>query len=193
MSLLKKFRPSPAMVIGCLALLLALGGTGYAASQALPRNSVTTVQVKDRSLLARDFKAGQLPRGPAGPAGPAGAQGPAGPAGPAGGSASARWALVRPDGGIAAQSGGITLAAKPSAGTYILSFGSQVSGRVIVASAGYAADASDQRGETSAGPCGGGAEGRTCATGDTTSNLFVQTRSDGGTPADHSFYVAVFG
>jgi hypothetical protein len=181
------------MVIGCLALLLALGGTGYAASQALPRNSVTSVQVKDRSLLARDFKAGQIPRGPAGPAGPAGAQGPAGPAGPAGGSASARWALIRPDGGIAAQSGGITLAAKPSAGTYILSFGSQVSGRPIIASAGYAADSSDSRGETSAGPCGGGAEGRTCATGDTNSNVFVQTRSDAGSPADHSFYVAVFG
>ena len=70
MRLLKRFRPSPAMVVGCLALLLALGGTGYAASQALPRNSVTSVQVKDRSLLARDFKAGQLPRGPAGPAAP---------------------------------------------------------------------------------------------------------------------------
>jgi len=196
MSLLKRFRPSPAMVIGCLALLLTLGGTGYAASQALPRNSVTSVQVKDRSLLARDFKAGQIPRGPAGPAGPAGAQGPAGPAGPAGAAgsgATSRWALVRPDGGIAAQSGGITLAAKPSAGTYILSFGSQVSGRPIIASAGYAADASDQRGETSAGPCGGGTEGRTCPTGDTTSNIFVQTRNDGGTPADHSFYVAVFG
>ncbi len=46
------------MVIGCLALLLTLGGTGYAASQALPRNSVTSIQVKDHSLLARDFKAG---------------------------------------------------------------------------------------------------------------------------------------
>jgi hypothetical protein len=70
------------MVIGCLALLLTLGGTGYAASQALPRNSVTSVQVKDRSLLARDFKAGQLPRGPAGPAGAAGPAGPQGPAPP---------------------------------------------------------------------------------------------------------------
>ena len=40
MSLIKRFTPSPAMVIGCLALLLTLGGTGYAASKALPRNSV---------------------------------------------------------------------------------------------------------------------------------------------------------
>jgi len=180
------------MVIGCLALLLTLGGTGYAASQALPRNSVTSVQVKDRSLLARDFKAGQIPRGPAGPAG---AAGPAGPAGPAGGSGSAsvKWVLVRPDGGIAAQSGGITLAAKPSAGTYLLTFGSVVAGKPIIASGAYAADASDQRGATTAGPCGGGAEGRTCPTSDNTSTVIVQTRGDSGTPADHAFYVAVLG
>lgn len=181
------------MVIACLALLLALGGTSYAAIQALPRNSVTSVQVKDRSLLARDFRAGQIPRGATGPAGPAGPAGPQGPAGPAGGSAAVRWALVRPDGGIAAQSGGITLAAKPSAGAYILNFGSAVTGKPIVASGGYAADASDQRGETTAGPCGGGAEGRTCSTSDTTSSVFVQTRNEAGNATDHAFYVAVFG
>src|SRR5947208_14734975 len=127
MNLLKRFRPSPAMVIACLALLLALGGTGYAAIK-LPRNSVTTVQVKDFSLLARDFKRGQVPAGPVGPTGPAGPTGPQGPAGPAGpaGGAALKWALVRPDGGIVAQSGGITLAAKPGVGTYILSFGSKI-------------------------------------------------------------------
>jgi hypothetical protein len=192
MRVLKSLTPSPAMVIACVALLLVLGGTGYAASQALPRNSVTSIQVKDHSLLARDFKAGQIPRGPAGVAGPAGPQGPAGPAG-TGGTAAIKWALVRADGGIAAQSGGITLAAKPSSGTYILSFGAAVSGKVILASGGYAGDASDQRGETTAGPCGGGTEGRTCSVSDSTSSVFVQTRSDAGVPADHSFYIAVFG
>ena len=145
--------------------------------------------------MSRDFKAGQLPRGPAGPAGapgPAGPQGPAGPAG-TGSSVAIKWALVRPDGGIAAQSGGITLAAKPSGGTYILGFGSAVTGKVILASGGYAGDAGDQRGETTAGPCGGGTEGRTCSVSDTSSSVFVQTRNSGGDPADHSFYVAVFG
>jgi len=183
------------MVVASLALLIALGGTGYAASQALPRNSVTTVQVKDHSLLARDFKAGQIPRGPAGPAGAQGPAGPQGAAGPAGsaGSAAGKWALVRADGGIAAQSGGITLAAKPSAGTYILSIGSTVTGKAILSSAAYAADGSDQRGETSAGPCGGGSEGRTCPTSDNSSSIFVQTRSSAGSPADHAFYVAVVG
>ena len=183
MHLLRRFRPTPAMVVACLALLIALGGSSYAAIQALPRNSVTTVQVKDFSLLARDFKRGQVPRGPAGPAGPAGASG----------SASIKWALVRADGGIAAQSGGITLAAKPGAGTYILSFGSVVTGKPILTSGGYAADASDQRGETSAGPCAGGTEGRTCPASDNTSTVFVETRSNSGTPADHAFYVAVIG
>ena len=33
---------------------------------------MTAAKVKDRSLLARDFKAGQVPRGPAGPQGPPG-------------------------------------------------------------------------------------------------------------------------
>ena len=192
MNVFKRLRPTPSMVIACFALLVVLGGTGYAAVQALPRNSVTSVQVKDRSLLARDFRAGQLPRGPAGPAGPAGPQGPAGPAGSSG--AGARWALVRGDGGIAAQSGGITLAAHPSSGTYILNFGSAVTGKPILANGAYANDPGDQRGETSAGPCGGGNEGRTCPAGvDTTSHVMVQTRENGGNPSDHSFYVAVFG
>ncbi|MBA3734525.1 MAG: hypothetical protein H0W90_04910 [Actinobacteria bacterium] len=195
MSLIKKFRPSPAMVIGCLALLLALGGTGYAASQALPRNSVTSIQVKDRSLLARDFKAGQIPRGPAGPAGAAGSAGPQGPAGPAGssGSSNVKWALVRPDGGIAAQSGGITLSSHAT-GTYVLNFGSTVTGKPIIASGGFAGDgASATRGETVAGPCGAGAEGVTCATTNTNQGVQVETHNQAGALADHSFYVAVIG
>jgi hypothetical protein len=76
---------------------------------------------------------------------------------------------------------------------YIINFGSSVAGKPIIASGGYAADASDQRGETSAGPCGGGSEGRTCPTSDTNSNVFVETRSNAGVPADHSFYIAVIG
>jgi hypothetical protein len=80
--------PSPAMLIALVALIVALGGTSYAAI-SLPKNSVGTKQirkgavtkskiranaitsskVKNRSLLAKDFKRGQLPRGPRGPKG----------------------------------------------------------------------------------------------------------------------------
>jgi hypothetical protein len=70
-------------VIATIALFAALGGSSYAATQ-IAKNSVSSRQVRDRSLLARDFRPGQLKAGPAGPAGPAGATGAIGPAGPAG-------------------------------------------------------------------------------------------------------------
>jgi hypothetical protein len=86
-------RPSPALVLACVALAVALGGTGYAAI-VLPANSVGTKQLKNNavnsikvangSLLKADFKPGQIPAGPEGPSGPAGPAGPAGAAGPAG-------------------------------------------------------------------------------------------------------------
>ena len=94
-------RPSPAMVVACLALLVALGGTSVAAVSQLARNSVGTPQLRNgavtnpklrnnavnsakvanRSLLRVDFAPGQLPAGPTGPQGPAGPAGPAGAAG----------------------------------------------------------------------------------------------------------------
>jgi hypothetical protein len=86
-------RPTPAMVIACVALGVALGGTGWAVT-SLPRNSVGTLQlmanavvstkVRNGSLLRADFRAGQIPSGPQGAPGPAGPAGPAGAAGPAG-------------------------------------------------------------------------------------------------------------
>ena len=76
---MRRFTPSPAMVVASFALLVALGGTGWAAANALlPRNSVGTQQVIDHSLLAVDFKQGQLPLGAQGPSGETGPAGPAG-------------------------------------------------------------------------------------------------------------------
>jgi hypothetical protein len=59
------------MLVACVALGVALSGTSYARVLALPVNSVGTAQlranavvspkVKDHSLLAVDFKPGQLP------------------------------------------------------------------------------------------------------------------------------------
>ena len=90
---LKLQRPSPALVVSLVALSVALGGTGYAAvvlpansvgAKQIKRNAVTAAKVKNSSLLASDFRPGQLPAGPAGPVGPAGSTGPRGPEGPRG-------------------------------------------------------------------------------------------------------------
>jgi hypothetical protein len=82
--------PSPATVLAVAALFVALGGTGYAVSK-LPANSVGSAQVRDHSLLSRDFKRGQLPRGAGGPSGvpgPTGPKGDSGSQGPKGDSGS---------------------------------------------------------------------------------------------------------
>jgi hypothetical protein len=72
--------PSPALVIATAALFVALGGTGYAASQAgggahIAATKKTRVHAGPRG-----------PRGFRGPQGPRGAEGPRGPAGPKGAS-----------------------------------------------------------------------------------------------------------
>lgn len=68
---------SYANAMATIAVFIALGGGAYAVT-TLPKNSVTTIQVKNGSLLAKDFKKGQLKAGARGPAGPQGAQGPQG-------------------------------------------------------------------------------------------------------------------
>jgi len=102
-------RPSPAMVVACLALAVALGGTSVAAvSQVLPRNSVgprqlqfgavtapkirngavTAPKIRNNSITSIKVRNGSLLRADFAPgqlpAGPTGPQGPAGPAGAAG-------------------------------------------------------------------------------------------------------------
>jgi hypothetical protein len=64
-----------ANVTSLVALFVALGGTSYAVvslpkssvgAKQLKRNAVSTKKVKDRSLLAKDFRRNQLPAGPQG-------------------------------------------------------------------------------------------------------------------------------
>lgn len=48
-------RPSPALIIAMLALMISLGGTGYAAF-TLPRNSVGTKQLRNGAVTASKVK-----------------------------------------------------------------------------------------------------------------------------------------
>jgi len=51
MSAILRHRPSPAMIVACIALAVALGGTSYAAVQ-LPKNSVGARQLKKNAITA---------------------------------------------------------------------------------------------------------------------------------------------
>jgi len=139
-----RHRPSPALVVACLALTIALGGTSYAAV-TLPRNSVGTAQlktnavnsakVKNRSLRAIDFRRGQLPRGARGLQGLPGATGATGATGAAGAAGAkgdkgdpgeaVAYALISSGGVVnTAFSKGITAAmvTKPAATTGVYCF-----------------------------------------------------------------------
>ena len=191
-------RPSPAMVVASLALLVALGGTGVAAVNALvPKNSVGTAQLKNGavtaakvkvgSLLASNFKAGQLTGGAAGPSGATGPAGPAGAAGP-----GAKWALIKADGAIIAQSGGITMTTHAT-GTYVLDFGAPVDKSLILVTPSFASPG--LRGDVIAGPCGGAPAGSiVCAAGGDNNHVVVFTSNAANSAlADWPFYVAVIG
>jgi hypothetical protein len=52
---LVRLRPSPAMVVACIALTVALGGTSYAAIK-LPKNSVGTKQLKRNAVTSPKVK-----------------------------------------------------------------------------------------------------------------------------------------
>jgi hypothetical protein len=164
-SKLRFSRPSPAFVIACIALFVALGGTGYAAitlkrnsvaTKHLKRNAVTSPKIRDRTILIRDLAPGTQVslRGDKGDTGERGAKGdtgekgdkgnaclasdPAcrGPQGPQGDPATRLFAVV--DGATANvihSSPGVT-AFDLGTGTYQVNFPQAVNQCAAVASIG---------------------------------------------------------
>ncbi|MCM3514882.1 hypothetical protein [Nocardioides sp. P86] len=110
MNLPRLRRPTPSMAVSVMALVVAMGGTSYAAvkissedvvnnsltGQDIKNDSVASIDVKNGTLQAKDFRDGTLVQGPAGPAGADGA---------------GRWVLVGADGSIVDQSGGFSIVA----------------------------------------------------------------------------------
>ena len=94
-------RPTPSILVSSAALVVALGGTGYAAAtltgKDIKNGTLTSADVANGSLKTKDFKSGQLPAGEQGRPGADGADG------------IGRWALVDRNGAIVAQSGGFTI------------------------------------------------------------------------------------
>ena len=59
MDRIKRYRPSPAMIVAIIALVLSLGGTSYAAI-VLPAGSVGTKQIKKNAVVGSKVKNGSL-------------------------------------------------------------------------------------------------------------------------------------
>jgi hypothetical protein len=185
------------MVVASIGLLIALGGTSIAAITNVPLLSVGTPQlkgnavnsskVKNRSLLAVDFRQGQLPRGPrglmgpAGPPGPAGAPGAAGPSGPSGpaGTITRLTAVVNASGSLA-RSQGTTSAGRISAGSYEVIFNQNVTACTYVATRGDPGTGDPAAGEIGVASRVGNANG-----------VFVLTRNSAGVAADGAFHLIV--
>ena len=208
MRVLRALRPSPATVIATVALMVALAGTGYAAT-SLPANSVgptqlqsnavTTSKVKNFSLLKVDFAPNQIPRGPRGPQGLPGPPGPAGAKGPTGpvGSVATQWALVGRDGNLVSSSTGVTvIPAGP--GQYYVHFPTPVAGHAVTATQAFRnGDPSPLRGSITAAVCGSNgttpADTISCILANNNTNtVYVTTMNQGNTSAEgHAFYLVI--
>jgi hypothetical protein len=205
---LRAIRPSPAIVIASIALLVALAGTGYAASslpansvgnKQLQANAVTSSKVRDHSLLRVDFAANQVPRGSVGPPGPPGSPGGAGARGPTGpsGTAATKWALIGKDGNVIAGSLPLVSVVQSAVGQYYVNFGSAVTGHAIVVSSARRDADLGTRGTMYAAACGAGTgtpppDTTTCTLNNNTSTVFVVTLNSANTiPESHAFYIAV--
>jgi hypothetical protein len=183
---------SPALVVACLALLVAVGGTSYA-QVVLPASSVGTKQLKNgavvaskvklRSLLARNFKPGQLPRGPQGAQGLPGAAGAQGPAGAKGDPATRLFASVRNtmSGPILGPSSGVADVDPigQSGGAYLLTLNQDVNNCAVLATPGATS------GEIPNG-------GMVAAAATSPRNVTVNTFNSGGNQSNLDFTVAVF-
>jgi hypothetical protein len=129
-------KPSPAMVVGCIALMLSTTSTATAAKKLLTgkeildrtitrldvaKNTLTGENLKPGTLQAKHFKGG-LPQGPQGPQGVQGPQGPQGEQGPQGPAGTANvFARINANGTIDTdRSKGITSLVRPSDGVYCL-------------------------------------------------------------------------
>lgn len=171
----------------CLVLLVG-GGTAYAASEMLPKNSVGTKQImKEAVTPAKLSKASKTtltgptgatgatgPQGPAGPEGDAGLKGEEGEKGDTGAPAISLWAQVGSSGSLGPRQRGAIGAVKGAPGQYEVVFDQDIS------KCAYLGGMSSSNGEI---------EVELRSTNHDA--VYVETYSSAGAAADKDFTVAV--
>src|SRR5687767_8041421 len=105
-------RPSAALIISVIAMVLALTGGAYAVQ--IGKGSVSTKSLKNQAVSTKKLKNGAVKRAKLAD------------------DQKTIWALVNYDGTILAQSGGISLTASVGNVGRFFDFGTDVTGRAIV-------------------------------------------------------------
>ena len=211
MRFLRLRRPSPALVIAVLALVVALGGSAYAVSQingsTIKRRSIPGDRIRNNALTGTQINEARLGRvnearnainskfalrsSAADSAANALNAGSARSAdtllgiAPSAFQGRIRWALIDAAGNVADQSGGIASPAAHSGNTYVIGFGADLSRKALLVTPNGANAA------VSAAPCGGslpGAVSCSPAGANDATHAQVTVGTSGG-----PFYIAVLG
>jgi hypothetical protein len=201
-----------ANVVASLALFLALGGVSYAAvtlpknsvgSKQIRPNAVTSSKVKDGSLLSKDFKAGQLPKGAKGDPGATGPQGPQGAQGAQGSQglkgdkgdkgdpgepATKLWAAVEggATGTILRGSGAVSVSKFGGTGQYLVRFDRNIRDCAWVATPG------DPTTDGSWSTLRGHTAATSAFSREPVESVRVETSTGAGAFEDAGFFLAVF-
>lgn len=185
--------PSPAMVIAIVALICATTGSAVAASSLITSAKIKngTIKLADisestKNSLKKGHTGAKGDKGDTGAQGPQGIQGAPGAAGP-----GARWALVKEDGTILAQSGGISVVSHNN-GWYYLNVGASTTGKALAANATFQSGGLGR--SVQVDKCGSDAAlGQIFCTSQNDANgVFVQVSDKDGVRTDGTFYVSVF-
>ena len=189
------------MLVALVALVSSLTGGAVAATlinsddiaknavkrKHIKKNAVNSKKVDNGTLLAKDFKAGQLRegvqgiqglQGPKGDKGEPGEDGQDGADGADGADATALWAVINGDTGATRRGSHVTNSVRNSAGFYTVTFDRNVAGCAFSATLG------DEN--VSIGHIG------VARTPDTPNSLNVDTFNSANTFADAEFQLAVF-
>jgi hypothetical protein len=146
-------RPSPAMVVAVVALVSSLTGVAIGAAlitgddiarkaiakKHLKKDAVVTKKVKNGTLLADDFKAGQLKEGVQGIEGLKGDKGDPGEDGrdgADGANATALWAVINGDTGATFRGSHVTSSTHNGNGSYTVTFDRSVASCAFMATIG---------------------------------------------------------
>jgi len=161
-------------VMATIAVFIALGGGAYAATQ------INGADLQNRSVAGKKLMLHAVGR-------------PELNLPTLGLQSSVKWALVGPNGGIIAQSGGISMS-QHEGGNYYLNFGSNIKRRPIVVTPAEKFTSVGRVGVEGAS-CGGGAVGANCpAPVNDGRHVYVLTTDETQASGDQpeGFYVVVF-